>query len=120
MTTQATKDSQPDAGSGTLLDGPDGSAPSPAVLLHTPPGPDLKSRIKDQRAELIHRLGELNGDMRPEAAESRHRLKAKLSELAHIINWGVVDGWTNLGSPLTNKLEEWLTESTRQFVARDK
>jgi hypothetical protein len=80
--------------------------------------PDLESRIKEQRAELIDKVGALRGDRRPEAIESRHNLKVKLNELAHIVNWGVVDGWANLGAPLTTKLEQWLAESKRQLAAK--
>lgn len=120
MTTQPTKEPESGARSTAPLDVAAASPASPTALLHAAPDRDLKSRIKDQRAELIHKLGELNGDMRPEAAESRHRLKAKLSELAHIINWGVVDGWANLGSPLTDKLEQWLAEATRHLATTTK
>ena len=79
---------------------------------------DLESRIKARRGELIDKLGGLRGDKRPEAAESRNRLKAKLSELAHIMKWGVADGWASVGTPLTDKLEEWLAEAAHQLTAR--
>ena len=36
-----------------------------------------------------------------------------LSELAHIIRVGVVDGWTDLGDIVKHKLEHWLADSER-------
>jgi hypothetical protein len=79
---------------------------------------DLESRIKDQRAALIEKIGGLRGDVRPEALESRSNLKARLSDLAHILKWGVADDWRSVSAPVMNKLEQWLAESARQLVAR--
>jgi hypothetical protein len=120
MTTNTTKDPRPDARSNTGIERPSASKPPPQLQ---PPQatsePDLESRIKKRRAELIAKLGKLGGDVRPEATESRDKLRAKLSELAHIVKWGVADGWASLGDPLTNKLEQWLAESARQLIARN-
>lgn len=74
---------------------------------------DLESRINQRRAELIATLGELRSDLRLATTEVRDRMKARLSELAHIIKAGVVDGWTNLGDTVKHKLEHWLAESER-------
>ena len=90
-------------------------APPAAAALDAASEPDLQSRIQVRRAQLIDKLSTLRGDVRPESVESRDKLKAKLSELAHIVKWGVVGGWASLGAPLTNKLEQWLTESARQL-----
>lgn len=79
--------------------------------------PDLESRIKTRRAELIKVLADLKSDTRIEAAEARDKLKAKLSELAHVLKWGVVDGWASVGEPLTQKLQQWLAESAHQVPA---
>ena len=70
--------------------------------------PDLESRIKARRAEIIARLVELKADTRIEAVETRDKLKAKLSELGHIIKEGVVDGWANLGELAKQRLDHWL------------
>jgi len=69
---------------------------------------DLEARIDARRAEMIAKLGEIKTDMRMEAVEARDKLKAKLSELAHLLKEGVVDGWANLGEAARLKLEHWL------------
>ena len=79
---------------------------------------DLESRIKHQRAALIEKLNGLKTDVRREAIESRSNLKARLSELTHLLKWGVADDWQSVSAPVTNKLEQWLAESGRQLVAR--
>ena len=81
--------------------------------------PDLESRVTARRAELIAKLVELKADTRREAIEARDKLKAKLSELAHIVKWGIVDGWASLGDPVTHKLDQWLAESARQLVIKN-
>jgi hypothetical protein len=81
--------------------------------------PDLESRVAARRAELIAKLVELKADTRREAIEGRDKLKAKLSELAHIVKWGIVDGWASLGGPVTHKLDQWLAESARQLVIKN-
>jgi len=43
-------------------------------------------------------------------------MKAKLSELAHIIKKGVVDQWANLNDAVKLELERWLTESKRALT----
>jgi hypothetical protein len=84
-----------------------------------PSEPDLEARIKQRRAELIGKLGELKTDVRLGAPEARDTLKATLSELAHVVKWGVVDGWTSLGAPVTLKLEQWLAGSARHLATRN-
>lgn len=120
MTTNTTKEPHPDGRSSTVIEHPTASmTPPAAAALHATSQPDLESRIMKRRAELIDRLGWLRRDVRPEAIESRAKLKAKLSELAHIVKWGVADGWASLGAPLTNRLEQWLAESARQLIAKN-
>jgi hypothetical protein len=75
---------------------------------------DLESRIKVRRAELVAQLRELRADRRLEASEAGDKLKARLSELSHLLKWGVVDGWASLGDKVKHRLEHWLAESTRQ------
>lgn len=76
--------------------------------------PDLEARVDARRIELIVKLAELKSDTRLEEVALRARLKAKLSELAHIIEEdvireGVIDGWENLSEPTKSKLDRWLT-----------
>lgn len=92
--------------SNTTPDGPSMATP--------PQQADLESRIATRRAALIKTLGELKTDVRAEAAVSRDKLKARLSELAHVVKWGIVDGWASIGKPVTDKLEHWLVETAPQ------
>ena len=85
----------------------------------TNPEPDLESRIKVRRAELIARLGELKVDLRQGASETRDKLKARLSELSHLLKWGIVDGWASVGDSVKHKLEHWLGDSKRQLGGQD-
>ena len=77
--------------------------------------PDLESRVRLRRAELFVRLRELRTDRRFEAAEARDKLKAKLSELTHLLKWGIGDGWGSLGDSVKRRLEHWLRESRHQL-----
>jgi len=77
---------------------------------------DLESRINMRRDEIIARLVELKSDTRIEVAEMRDKLKAKLSELAHIIKEGVVDGWASIGDVAKRKLDHWLATDPRESV----
>lgn len=88
-------------------------------VLHAGSEPDLESRIKQRRAELIGKLRELRSDASLEVVQVRDRLQARLPELAHILKKGVVDGWANLGDAVTQKLERWLAESERSLSSRD-
>ncbi|HEU4726654.1 MAG TPA: hypothetical protein VFT22_02160, partial [Kofleriaceae bacterium] len=98
MTTNTTEDPDPDVRSSTAIEPALAGEPPPAAAgPHASSEPDLESRIKEKRAALISKLGDLRGDVRPEASESRDKLKAKLSDLTHILKWGVVDGWASLG-----------------------
>ena len=81
----------------------------------TQPQPDLKALIHARRAELIKVLVELKSDTGMAAAEARDKLKARLSELAHVVKWGVVDDWASLGYKVKNRLEHWLAESKGQL-----
>ena len=76
---------------------------------------DLESRIKARRAVLLEKLGGLRGDVRPQAIESRSNFKARLTDLAHILEWGV-DDWQHVKAPVANKLEQWLADSAHQLV----
>ncbi|HEX7836615.1 MAG TPA: hypothetical protein VF469_04080 [Kofleriaceae bacterium] len=120
MTIDTTKGPQPDTRSEMAIEPPSTSTPQPGLEVpHASSEPDLQSRIKVRRVELVERLRELKTDKRREAAEASDKLKAKLSELAHILKWGVVDGWANLGDGMKHRLEHWLAESKPQLPTRD-
>jgi hypothetical protein len=42
------------------------------------------------------------------AVETIDRLKARLSQLAIIVNDGVVEGWANIGARTRRRLDEWI------------
>jgi hypothetical protein len=99
-------------------------ATEPPITSKTQPGlgvpraasePDLESRIKARRAELIAKLCALRTDTRLEVIQASDKLKAKLSEIAHILKESVVDGWASLGDNVKHKLEHWLAESNHQL-----
>jgi hypothetical protein len=118
MTINATKDLQPDTRSDAAIEPPIARKAQPgSAVPHTTS--DLESRITDRRAELIGKLDKLRADRRVEAAEARHRLKVLLSDLAHVVKWGVVDGWTSLGGPVAYRLENWLAESARPLATKN-
>jgi hypothetical protein len=117
--TNTTKELRPDAGSDKAIEPSITSKTQPGIgVPPTTPEPDLESRIKVRRVELVARLRELRADARAEAGEAGDKLKAKLSEISHIIKEGVVDGWTALGDNVKQKLEHWLAES-RQPPTKD-
>jgi flavin-binding protein dodecin len=71
--------------------------------------PDLETRVENRKRELISEIVEHKKDSsRPAAAEAIDRAKARLSELAHIVKEGVVDGWANVGPGAKRKLEDWI------------
>jgi len=81
--------------------------PAPTIPAGERP-PDLESDIKKRRAEIIAKLVQLKNDARREAAGERDHLKAKLTELTHLIKENVVDGWANLGATARFQLGYWL------------
>lgn len=112
MTSNTTTDPRLDARAEAAVERPIASKTEPGVgVPHAASQPDLESRIRERRAELLGKLGELRADTRPGASEARDKLKATLSDLAHVVKWGVVDGWASIGGPVTQKLEQWLATS---------
>lgn len=117
MTINTTKDPGPSAKPSTATEPPNTSKTQPGVEApQATSEPDLESRIKVRRAELVAKLRELRADARLEATQAGDKLKARLSEVAHIIKEGVVDGWGSLGDGVKRKLDHWLTESGQQLV----
>ena len=120
MTINTTKDPRPDAKSDLAIEPPITSKTQPGLgVSHASSEPDLESRIKARRAELVAQLRELRTDRRLEAGEAGDKLKARLSELSHLLKWGVVDGWASLGDKMKHRLEHWLAESRRQLPTQD-
>lgn len=119
MTTiQTTKEPRPDTKADPMT--PVTAAPPAGpgdARAPTSPEPALQVRIEARRAELIARLRDLQRDTRLEAREATDKLKARLSELAHLLKTGVVDGWASLGGQAAAKLELWLADSARQLAA---
>jgi hypothetical protein len=73
--------------------------------------PDLEARVTARKAELIAELIEhKKNSSRMGAAEAVDKLKARLSELAHIVKEGIVDGWANVGPKARTRLDEWMTK----------
>jgi len=71
---------------------------------------DLETRVENRKRELIAEIVEhKKNPSRVGAAEAIDRIKARLSELAHIVKEGVVDGWANVGPRATLKLDEWIS-----------
>jgi hypothetical protein len=75
------------------------------------PARELESQISLRRADLIARLVAIKTETRIELVAERDRIKAKLSEVAHIIKAGVVDGWPAVSAGVAGRLGDWLSES---------
>ncbi|HEU4726656.1 MAG TPA: hypothetical protein VFT22_02170 [Kofleriaceae bacterium] len=120
MTTTTTKDHPLATKTDAAIETPSApkAQPEPAVA-RAGSEPDLESRIRLCRAELTKRLGELRAQTGLEVDRAGDKLKARLSELAHIIKEGVVDGWASLGDTVKHKLERWLSESERSLSTQD-
>lgn len=121
MKIRTTQDPRPDAQSDPAIEPQiTGKIQPPLVHPRATTEPDLESRIRLRRAELFVRLRELRADRRFEAAEARDKVKAKLSELTHLLKWGISDGWGSLGDNVKRRLEHWLRESRDQFLLRSR
>ena len=79
-------------------------APTPSAKL------DLETRVANRKQELIDEIVEYKKGSRLDAADAVDRLKARLSELSHIVKEGVVDGWANVGQRARQRLDEWLAQ----------
>jgi len=68
----------------------------------------LENRVTSRKQQLISEIVELKLGSRRDAVDTIVRLKARLSELATIVNEGVVDGWANVGATTRRKLDAWV------------
>jgi hypothetical protein len=78
----------------------------------------LEARINVRRAELIAKLIEIRGSAHLDSVDAGDKVKARLSELAHIMREDVVDGWSTLSDTVKQRLDRWLTESAQHLVAQ--
>lgn len=105
------KDHRPGAKSETAV-APAATKTKPGLAVAPPPAEGgLEQRIGARRGELIAKLIDHRGSMHLDEVEAGDKIKAKLSELAHIMREGVVDGWAELGDGVKLKLESWVTEA---------
>jgi hypothetical protein len=110
ISTTKSSSANPDAGAESAV------ASNPQSELAVPgPEANLESRTNARRAELIFKLTELRASMHLDAVEAGDKIKARLSELSHIVKEGVVDGWANLGDTVKRKLEGWLADTAKQL-----
>ena len=118
MMTSTIKIPPPETKADAMIEGPGAreAHPEPSVLRASSE-PDLESRIEQRRVELIGKLGEIRSEASLEVVQTGDRLKARLSELAHILS--VVDGWANLSDTVKHQLECWLAESERSLSSHD-
>ena len=73
---------------------------------------DLEARVESRKRELIAEIIEhKKNSSRQGAAEAVDRIKARLSELAHLVKEGVADGWANVNPRAALKLDEWIARS---------
>jgi len=120
MTIHTTKEPGPEATADPAIEPARTSEIQPDLAVpHASSEPDLESCIRVRRAELVAQLRELKADRRLGAGEAGDKLKARLSELSHLLKWGVVDGWASLGDKVKHRLEQWLAESQHQLPSRD-
>ena len=71
--------------------------------------PDLETRVANRKRELISEIVEYKkNSSRAGAAEAVDKLKARLSDLAHIVKGGVADGWANVRPSARLQLDEWV------------
>ncbi|MBA2540106.1 MAG: hypothetical protein H0V17_10765 [Deltaproteobacteria bacterium] len=72
---------------------------------------DLETRVANRKQELVSEILEhKKNSSRAGAADAVDKIKARLSELAHIVKEGVVDGWANVGPRARLKLDEWISK----------
>lgn len=120
MTTSTLKDHPSETKVDAAIEPPTARKPQPDLAApRASSESDLESRVKMRRAELVGKLGELRAEASLELVQAGDKLKARLSELAHIIKEGVVDGWASLSDTVTHKLERWLSESESSLPSHD-
>lgn len=80
----------------------------PANPSRSKASPDLATRVADRKRDMISEIVELKKGSRLDAVETIDRLKARLSELAHIVKDGVVDDRAKIGDRTRRRLDDWI------------
>lgn len=111
------KDHRPGARSDTASAPSRANKTQPGLAVAPAPELALEQRINARRAELIAKLIDHRGSMHLDAVEAGDKIKASLSELAHIMREGVVDGWVTVGDSVKQKLDSWLVDSAQHLAA---
>jgi hypothetical protein len=73
------------------------------------PATALEARVAARKRELIEELIEHKTSVRSGAPEAAAKLKERLTELAHIVKEGVVDGWANIGEAARIRIDHWMS-----------
>jgi 3-oxoacyl-ACP reductase-like protein len=117
MTTEPTQTPSPATPSPTVVATPavvaaPAAEPTTPAAIAAPAAPapemDLETRIAKRKDELVAKLTELQANAEITAVEARDKIKARLSQLAHVVKEGVVDGWANINDATRSKLDRWL------------
>lgn len=69
---------------------------------------DVEARVAHRKRQLIDELIEHKKSSRVGASYAIGQLKARLSDLAHIVKHDVVDGWTHMSPGAKRKVDEWI------------
>jgi hypothetical protein len=78
------------------------------MIATPPPSTELETRVETRKRALIAEIVEMKqNSSRAAATQAIDRAKARLSELAHIVRLGVVDGWANVKPATQVRLDEW-------------
>jgi hypothetical protein len=81
---------------------------APPVIAELKPG--LESRVTVRKRELIAELIEFKKRTGPSAVESVSRLRGRLSELDHLVKWGVPDGFDKVSDAVRARLDLWVDQ----------
>lgn len=82
---------------------------SPITPSSATPRTDLETRVENRKRDLISEIVEhKKNSSRAGAADAIERVKAHLTELAHIVKENVTDGWGKVSASAKVKLDEWM------------
>ena len=72
---------------------------------------DLQARIASRKRDLIAEILEhKKNSSRAGAAQAVDKIKARLTELTHIVKVGVIGGWGNVSPQAKLQLDEWMSK----------
>jgi hypothetical protein len=82
-----------------------------SVTKSSPAPTDLQMRVENRKRDLISEIVEhKKNSSRANAAEEIDKIKARLSELTHLMKETVLDGWANVSSSAKVKLDAWIAK----------